>query len=223
MPWRKGTITSWSGGRKHVMTKRLFTLLLMVAVLSTPSLAGSIFGTTGLFNTPTADIVSVGMFGASVHVDDNRVTGAFNYGLMDFLEVGAAVRFRDGQATRFSPFVKGQIFAETAYDPGIAAGIEDGSAFVVLSKAFAPLTRAHVGVGTGRFNGLFGGVSYVLNPVVVSRPAGFQPPRIMLIAEYDGRNPNVGTRLSFAQGLDVNVMLQGISDLMIGAAWRTRF
>lgn len=205
------------------MSKRYGITLLILAFLTMPSFAGSLSGSTGLFNIPTSDVLSVGMIGASVHVSDSRVTGAVNYALMDFLEVGATVRFSGGNAVRFSPFVKGQIFAETVNDPGLAAGIQDESAYVVLSKTLAPLFRGHVGVGTGRFDGLFGGVSYLVNPVVVSRPSSMQMPRVMLIAEYDGLRPNVGTRLSFAQGLDVNVLMHNIRDLTIGASWRTRF
>lgn len=205
------------------MFKKLLFTGLIVALTAMPSLAGSLMGATGLFNIPTADVLPLGMTGASVYVENDRITGAISHGLMDFLEVGAALRFEGGQAVHAAPFIKGQLFAETARDPGVAAGIEDRSAFVVLSKMLAPRLRGHVGVGTGRFHGLFGGITYVVNPVVVSRPNGFQPPRVMLIGEYDGRYPNLGARLSFAQGLDIDVALARGNDLMIGAAWRTRF
>lgn len=206
------------------MAKRILSFTLLLVILaSVPSLAGTVYGTTGLFHTPNADVLPTGMIGASVHVADNQVIAALNYALMDFLELGVSSRSRGSSNTKFSAFLKAQIFEETSSDPGLAAGIEGGSAFVVLSKTLTPLLRGHMGIGTGRFSRLFGGVSYLVNPVVVSRSTNFQMPRIMVIAEYDGAGANVGTRLSFAQGLDVNIMLQDLDDLMIGAGWRTRF
>lgn len=205
------------------MTKKILGMALaIVLVWALPSLASTITGPTGLFNIPSADVNAPSVIGASVHVSDNNVVAALNYSLMDFLEIGASSR-SGKYGARFSAFVKGQIFRETANDPGLAAGFEDDSAFVVFSKTLAPLFRGHLGMGTGRFNGLFGGVSYLVNPVVVTRPSSLQMPRVMLIAEYDGRKPNVGTRLSFAQGLDINVALMNVSDVTIGASWRTRF
>lgn len=203
------------------MVRKVILMALMTVMLAVPPAFGSsMSGPTGLLNIPNADVNGLSMVGASVHVVKNEVWASLNYGIFDFLEIGAAVRSSDHK-TRFSGFLKAQIFQETQRDPGMAAGIHDKDAFVVLSKALAPLMRGHIGLSTG--SGVFGGFSYLLNPVVVSRPNSVQMPRVLLLAEYDGHRPNIGTRLSFAQGLDIDVALMNFRDLTIGAAWRSRF
>lgn len=204
-------------------TRRIALILLLVMLVPMPALAGSVSGATGLFYTPTSDVMPVGVLGASVHFSENRLTAGVGYGLLDFLEVGAAVHSKNGTVGKIYPFIKGQIFPETRNDPGMAAGIERDAAYVVLSKTMAPLLRGHVGVGIGHRSGFFGGVSYLVNPVVQSRPDSLQMPRVLLIGEFDGAGLNAGARLSFAQGLDINVFLRDMNETVVGAAWRTRF
>lgn len=204
-------------------TKRIALILLLLMLVPMPSLAGSVSGTTGLFHTPTSDVLPVGVLGASVHFSENRITAGVGYGLFDFLEVGTAIQLHGGTVARIYPFIKGQIFPETRNDPGLAAGIERDAAYVVLSKSLAPLVRGHAGVGIGKRSGLFGGVSYLVNPVVQSRPGSLQMPRVLLIGEFDGSGLNAGARLSFAQGLDLNVFVRNMNEAVVGAAWRTRF
>jgi hypothetical protein len=165
----------------------------------------------------------VGVLGASIHFSEDWITAGIGYGLLDVLEIGTAVRLKGGAVAQVHPFIKGQILRETRNEPGVAAGIERNAAYVVLSKSLAPLLRGHAGVGIGERAGLFGGFSYLVNPVVQSRPGSLEAPRILLVGEFGGAGLNAGARLSFAQGLDINVFLRNLSEATLGASWRTRF
>lgn len=206
-----------------MLTKRIALILLLVTLLPVPALGSGVSGSTGLFHTPTADVMPVGVLGASIHFSENWITAGIGYGLLDVLEIGTAVRLKGGAVAQVHPFIKGQILRETRNEPGVAAGIERNAAYVVLSKSLAPLLRGHAGVGIGERAGLFGGFSYLVNPVVQSRPGSLEAPRILLVGEFGGAGLNAGARLSFAQGLDINVFLRNLSEATLGASWRTRF
>lgn len=205
------------------MKRIMFFALLLVAIGVVPALAAGNPGMTGLFYIPTADVPAKGITGASVQVAPNRISAGMSHTPMENVEFGVSSRSGGGAHAQFAAFIKGQLLPETSRDPGLAIGLDESSLFLVASKVVAPMFRAHVGYGTERYGGLFGGISYLVNPVVVSEPGSIEMPRITLIAEYDGWRPNAGARFSFAQGIDLDAALLNMSDLMIGVSWNTQF
>ena len=73
----------------------------------------------------------------------------------------------------------------------------------MASKALPFGFRIHAGVGSGRYDGMFGAIEKTINPVsVITGNNCF--PATTLIAEYDGRTMNYGARLSIVPGLKLD-------------------
>ncbi|WP_378950955.1 YjbH domain-containing protein [Pelosinus sp. sgz500959] len=191
---------------KKIMVGLTCSLLMTtMPVLAAPSVNGS----TGLINTPTADVlrggqVSVGYY----HLKDGGV-GTFNTNIAPNLEIGVAAFRYDGQKNESYVNAKFGLVPETIMTPGLSIGVEDmanrgqRSLYAVASKALPFGFRIHAGTGNGRFNGVFGGIEKTINPLsVLTGNNAF--PATTLIAEYDGKVMNYGARLSIVPGLKLD-------------------
>lgn len=191
---------------KKIMVGLTCSLLMTtMPVLAAPSVNGS----TGLINTPTADVlrggqVSVGYY----HLKDGGV-GTFNTNIAPNLEIGVAAFRYDGQKNENYVNAKFGLVPETIMTPGLSIGVEDmanrgqRSLYAVASKALPFGFRIHAGTGNGRFNGVFGGIEKTINPLsVLTGNNAF--PATTLIAEYDGKVMNYGARLSIVPGLKLD-------------------
>jgi hypothetical protein len=180
-------------------------LLTVGPVLAAPSVNGS----TGLINSPTADVLRPGQISLGYyHLKDGGV-GSFNTNLAPNLELGVAAFRYDGQSNKNYINGKFAIVPETVLTPGLAIGMEDignkdqRSAYAVVSKALPFGFRIHAGTGNGRFNGVFAGIEKTINPLsIVTGNNAF--PATTLIAEYDGKTMNYGARMSVIPGLKLD-------------------
>ncbi|MCE5286582.1 MAG: YjbH domain-containing protein [Pelosinus sp.] len=180
------------------------TFLTAVATAA-PALNGS----TGLINTPSADVLREGQISLGYyHLKDGGV-GNVAFHVAGNLEVGAAGFRYDGQANKTYVNAKLALAPETVLTPGLALGVMDAanqqerSFYAVASKALPLGLRLHVGTGSGQFGGVFAGIEKTINPVsVLTGNNAF--PATTFIAEYDGKNMNYGARLSIVPGLKVD-------------------
>lgn len=195
----------------------LVTASLLVAMATSVALAASWYGSTGLFRIPTADVLHEKSIHISAYGLGVTQAASIGYGILPDVEI-ALVSFHRPNETRLTGAMKGRVYSETENRPALATGFFDGSVFGVMSKQVAPRLRAHLGIGTKQ--GVFAGLSYLVNPVVVTRPGEFTLPRITLLAEYEQGELNVGTHLTFTDRLEAYLTWVDLDHLAIGASWQ---
>ncbi|HEX6971824.1 MAG TPA: hypothetical protein VF234_06365 [Limnochordia bacterium] len=222
--------TARTRARRRALVCALAWALAGQVVLAAPSQNGS----TGFLQIPTADVTGLGQMTVGLHLaappedgsDPSEGFATLSYGLASGIEVGVGTRaVSGGESFDAWPILKAQLVPETRDDPALAIGLEDDAIYGVVTKTSAPGLRWAIGIGNGRFNALFGGVSVTLNPVNVSS-AGRPLPIVRLLAEYDGRDFNIGARLEAPPGL---MFVVGITDVagierpLFGASLTTGF
>ncbi|MGI6093075.1 MAG: YjbH domain-containing protein [Veillonellaceae bacterium] len=192
---------------KKLLYVAIFTLCFGTV---TANAAPSVNGSTGLINTPSADVLQEGDFSLGYyHLEEGEV-GVFNTNLTGRLELGVAGFRYDGDQDNDTMLnAKYGLIPETILTPGLAIGIEDAtdkkdrSLYAVASKGLPLGFRVHVGTGNGRYDGLFAGIEKQISPLgMITGNSVF--PATSLIAEYDGEDMNYGARISVVPGLKVD-------------------
>lgn len=202
--------------------------LLVVASLALGGAAwgdASLFGPTGLLAIPTAELLGMTQWnvGASaIWIGDNDADVLYgNMGLLPRLEVGVArTDFDQGEAETLVNAKLGLLHAVPG-EVSLAVGVVDltdqmdRSVYVVLShtlgagvlmrKGTVTSPQVHVGIGGGRFDGLFAGLSATVEE------------RVKVMAEYDGDDINLGATWPLAPNLTGTLaVLNGLDDLGAG-------
>lgn len=165
-----------------------------------PSRTSTIFGPTGLFSVPTADVLSAHKFQVGTHFGRDLSTVAANAGIANFVEVGVSYLDRDNADNRTIANAKVQFIPTSFENLKIGVGVIDIAKAVERSGYVMVSTRAkvppeaedtmsqiilHAGYGTGLFREkIIGGAEGVLNP------------HWRVVLEYDGNNLNSGLRYS---------------------------
>jgi hypothetical protein len=214
-------------GRK-ITTSSLATiasiiLALIVSVSQLAFAATSQSGKSGLLLAPSADTLGQGSFAIGYSRLGLTDCVYISAGVIHNLEVGLGSRgFSDG-ATIY-PMLKFRLMGEAVDLPAVAVGLEGQALYVAASKRLmASGPRAHLGFGTGRFNGIFVGVDHILNPVTISSGSGFQAPLTTVMGEYVGGAFNIGARFDFPKGLSFSIGLLDTSRLSAGVSFTTKF
>jgi hypothetical protein len=213
------------------MRRVLIGVAVLVAVTLCASAWGSpsLLGPTGLLRTPNADSLgmaqfAVGVTGISADEPGDQTLLYGTVGLLPGLELGVTRYDIEEAATETTVNAKLRVLGPLPGRVTVAVGVDDitdqldRSAYVVASHTLGAglLTRfgqvtspqVHVGVGGGRFDGLFAGVS-----TTVGR-------RVGLLAEYDGEDVNIGVRLPVAPRVEGTVAaLDGLEDLALGVSF----
>jgi len=198
--------------------RKLFTpailccALVLVLALSAHT-APSFRGYTGLVIIPTADALQEGEYnlGANTeNIDDFNASNIFaNFAPINNLEVGFdSFQLTDGADRETLLNAKYLFMPETDNQAGVAFGLHDltnevnSTAYAVASKSIArglsvfdseiTNVRGHIGVGGGRFDGLFFGASAFLGN------------RLMLSFEYDSADVNLGARFTPVRGIRIH-------------------
>jgi hypothetical protein len=190
----------------------LFSLLLIFAL--TPVWAAPSFqGYSGLINIPTADSLDAGEYnlaGFAQQGDHNdKAIGTANVGLLAGLEMGVAYEKIEGESGETLLNGKFNFMSEGMVRPEIAVGVADisdrldMSPYFVMSKSLTgPLNvlhkeiinpRLHLGVGSGRFDGVFGGVSVGIGKIA------------SLMVEHDSDQMNAGLRFNVSPAVQVHL------------------
>src|SRR4029079_1156444 len=173
--------------------------LASLATVGPVAAAPNYLGSTGLLLTPNAYVRHTREWNAHVHGQEDFVTYGANFGILDKLEIGVTAFDRKHGNTEALLNAKYQFIPETNKVPAVAVGVVDitdefdidPSVYLVISKALGTLSgagttglqiRAHLGIGQGLYDTVFGGVDLVITP------------KVMLIAEYDSDDFNAGIR-----------------------------
>jgi hypothetical protein len=210
----------------------VIALVVVAAVAQTAVAAPSFLGFTGLLRTPTADALDRNEFNVAWFAvdlgDTNQTAYAANFGLRDGLEVGALRAKVEHSAHETVLNLKYRIQPENDKHAGFAVGVFDptdeiqSTVYFVASKTVLhkarvfgdDLTgvRAHLGIGGGELDGVFAGVSAVLAN------------RLLLAAEYDTKDVNLGARLSLGYGIRAHVgWFDELSDFGVGVSYNKMF
>jgi hypothetical protein len=204
----------------------LFFALAGVAAWAAPSFQGY----SGLVNIPTADSLDAGEYnvaGFLAEGDKNSALGAANVGLLAGLEMGAAYEKKEGEPGKTLINGKFNFMSEGIVRPELAVGVADISdrldlsPYFVMSKSLTgPLNvlhkeiinpRLHLGVGSGRFDGVFGGVSVGIGKIA------------SLMAEYDSKQMNAGLRFAVSPGLQLHAAgLDDFKHFAVGLSYNKR-
>lgn len=210
-------------GKIMVMAAVIASAVLLSA--GTGAAAPAMTGSTGMIHTPTADSLRPGQFSAGYYYwhDSGNVVAAV--GLPRGMEVSAAAQRSAGGTERGIVNLKFNLNQEALLYPAVSIGVEDAggqgrrSVYGVISKALPYGFRIHIGTGTGRFDGMFGALEKVLNPVSLrKKQVGF--PVTSLIIEMDGFKMNYGLRMRMAHGLRLDAgWLGGAEKVYLGLTY----
>jgi len=204
-------------------------VLLLLTLCASAWASSSLLGPTGLLAIPSADVVgmarfSVGLTATSVEEGTDETILHGTVGLLPDLEVGFA-RY-DPEQGQSETILNGKLrlLGPLPGKVSVAAGVDDlsdqldRSVYVVASHTLGAgvvtglgpmaLPQVHVGIGGGRFDGLFAGISTTLEQ------------RVSLLAEYDGDDLNLGARLPVAPQLEGTVaVVNGLDDIGLGLSF----
>ena len=202
---QKGKLNVWGA-----MIAGLLFWASVTPVEAVPSQSGA----TGMIRIPTADALRLGQFSVGYYgwQDHSRAVAAV--GLPRGLELSAAVPWELGHSREALVNAKFNLNQEELLYPAVSLGIEDiegnsrRSVYGVLSKTLPYGFRIHLGTGTGRFEGMFGGIEKVLNPTKIrQKQSGF--PVTSVLVEMDGYKLNYGLRFRLVRGLRLDAGWQG--------------
>lgn len=188
--------------------------LVFFGLTLTAAAAPSMTGSTGMIRIPTADSLRLGQFSAGYYGWENQSVAVAGFGLPRGIELSAAAPWQSGRSQDWTVNAKFNLNQEALLYPAVSLGIEDiegkgrRSVYGVISKTLPFGFRIHIGTGTGRFDGMFGGLEKVLNPTPIrQKQVGF--PVTSLLIEMDGYKMNYGLRFRLAKGLRLDAGWQG--------------
>ncbi|ACL70512.1 hypothetical protein [Halothermothrix orenii] len=200
------------------ITLFMFLFLFLVAVngVSEAVVKGE------LVNIPTADFIADrGLVSVEADSSANRVVKGL-FAIHPRLIVGGMVEFNRWNESELGVVVKTVLVDEDNNQPAVAAGIYGRDIFVVASKnlGLGFGLRGHLGLGNGELEGLYLGVSKVINPVTIEvsgeNNTSTLPP-LMIMGEYVNRNINVGLRLPLKEDLLLDLSAINIGSLDSGS------
>ncbi len=207
---------------------RRFSLgLLLLMLLTVIVSADSYLGPKGLMTVPTADVSRQGVAGFGASFTEDRFYGNIKASFVENLELGLG-------GSNYGPiygFFKWRLVGETPANPGVAVGATGSSFYGVVSKNLTNTgLKGHLGYGSERYGGFFGGLSYVVNPVAVSA-TNTPVPIITLMGEFKENRHlqeslsavNFGARFQFTRDFGVDIGLLNFRGLTIGAYLTTNF
>ncbi len=190
----------------------------------------SLLGPTGLLTVPTADALGMLQWdvgAANVWAADGPDTSIIyaNVGLLPRLEIGGArLSPEDGEAETLlnaklrvvslpgkTRIAVGAFDLTDQIDRSLYAVVShDLGAGIVSPHGEFTNPQIHVGVGGGRFDSIFGGVSVIVGG------------RADVMAEYDGSNVNLGVRWPVVPKVALTAAaLDGFDDLALGVSVRS--
>lgn len=194
------------------MKKTILAAAVVLLAAAPAYAAPSINGSTGLINTPTADVLQEGQFSLGYYHLKEGGVGTFNLNLAKNLELGVAGFRYDSDVSKDNDTLvnfKYSLLSETVLTPGLAVGVEDigndvkRTHYAAASKALPFGFRIHAGVGDGRYDGVFAAIEKTISPIGALTGNSIFP-ATTLIAEWDGDRMNYGARMSIVPGLKID-------------------
>ncbi len=215
--------------QEEATVRRLTVVTVIALVLVWTSLgwaASSLLGPTGLLKTPTADVLgmtefTVGLTQVWADPHEDETLAYANVGVLPKLELGFTREDMEDERAESILNAKVRLLGPVPGEITVSGGVVDltdeidCSPYLVASHTLgaglvtkfgeAAAPQLHIGLGGGRYDGLFGGVS-----TIVKR-------KVTLMAEYDGDDFNFGARMPVGPRLEATAAaLDGMDDLAIG-------
>ena len=191
------------------MKKNTFKNIVVILILYTASAfagSGATFGgLTGMFNIPTAEVLSNNEQTVSLHKYQIKYT----YGLQNVLELGVRTSIEKvttfeelGRNFTFNFKIRALVQKRSFID--LAGGGESTSYFLCASKTIKEFGNLDltIGTGNGRFNWFFAGISVPLDSII---RFGF---------EYDGSDVNSGIRMVLSNKITFDLYFKGIKTMV---------
>ncbi|WP_110956314.1 YjbH domain-containing protein [Anaerosinus massiliensis] len=188
------------------MKKLLYSVILFFSFISMTEAAPSTTGSTGMIDTPTADVLREGQVSFGFYDLHEGRSASLGFNAAKNLEISAARTDFDFSDKETYLNAKYAIQAESVFTPGIAVGVEDfadrteRTSYAVASKGFPLGFRVNVGIGNGRYDGMFYALEKNITPLGIKGVF----PDTALIVEHDGHDMNYGVRMSVVPGLKLN-------------------
>lgn len=214
--WKYIDIGAWRSWLAHLVRDQgvvrsnriapifLIVFLFVFSVFAAENNSGSFNGPTGLMNIPSGNVLDGNEQTISLH----RFQIKYNYGIMSLLEIGARTNLErvstfEELAKNFTFNAKGQLLNEQDWFVNLAVGAENSNYYIAIDKHIRELEDLYIVAGTGnaRFHYLFIGFSKYVNPV------------LQIMAEYDGDDYNVGTRLTLSPKIKFDLYIYKINNL----------
>ncbi|SJZ47483.1 YjbH domain-containing protein [Selenihalanaerobacter shriftii] len=217
------------------MLSKKMNLVMMVTLCLVLGLGSSALaltatqnGFSGLVTIPTADIQQTGDLTLGYEVVENGDVMLLNYGVDDNIELGLTGYWYDNNLQDDDVVLnaKMQFMEENKKQPALAMGLTDEDLYITASKNFNYYgLRGHIGIGNGRFDGIFAGLSKTLNPVSISdsKQNQFKMPVTTLMLEYNDHDLNAGAKFKLNSQFDFNVAVTDMSDLSAGINFNNSF
>lgn len=187
-------------------TKALLLGCLLSTMTAVAWAGPSPSGLMGNINTPSADVLRPGQYGAGFYAVEGGVLSMAAVAPVSGLELGVVgLPNWDGHASTTRLDVKTTLLSEAILLPGVVLGIEDimdereRSPYIAMSKTGPWGFRLHAGAGGGRFDGAFVALEKTFRPSRHSHARQFAP--TTLLVEYDGQQMNYGVRVAVSKGV----------------------
>ena len=185
--------------------KNIIVFILLFSASFFAGSAATFGGLTGMFNAPTAEVLSNNMQNVSLHKYQIKYT----YGVQDILEIGVRTSIEkvttfEELGRNFSFNFKVRVLSQRRNIVDLAGGGENASYFLCASKIIRELNNIDivVGTGNGRFNWFFAGAAIPLDPII---SLGF---------EYDGIDVNSGFRMLLSNKITLDMYFKGIKKML---------
>ncbi|MDD2430703.1 MAG: YjbH domain-containing protein [Firmicutes bacterium] len=207
--------------------KRITLVLVVISILSSMIYADSYLGTQGLLSIPTANVRKTGSASFGLSFTQSDLYTNFKVAFVENLELGIGV----SNSKPIYGFFKWRLLEETRDTPAFAIGSTGSDFYAVVSKNLMPNgLKAHMGIGSGLYHGVFGGISYVINPVSVSATRIPVPITTLLVELKESASNedapcvfNIGGRFQFNDYLSVDIGLLNMRSFTFGAYLTTAF
>lgn len=196
------------------MFRRLVISFMLLVLMAAPAWAATVRGSSGLIVVPEADILATGGVEASLHVAHEAIM-SLNIGIFEPVELSLYTSLDDGDMGYTAKLLLNE---ESANFPGVAIGVESGDVYIALTRSFGRL-RTTFGFGNGGFKGVFGGISYQLNPVYVGNAK--TAPQLLL--DFNGHFLNGGVRVPLAPRFELDASFIDFDHGMIGVTYKAQF
>ncbi|MEC9488108.1 MAG: hypothetical protein UMV23_01325 [Halanaerobium sp.] len=202
-------------GLKLVLTLSIILLLLIPGYVQAAEREGD--GLTGLIYSPTVETVGFGILNLGFANRPASGLISVNYGLFPDVELGFALNLVE---IRPEFFAKLALLHEEDGDLGLALGMTGDDLFLVARKRLTKAgINAHLGLGQGRYGGVFAGLDWLLEPSIAAGESNLELPSLQLMAEYINHNVNLGSRMNFSSGFYFDMGYLAGSDIYFGLGY----
>ena len=201
------------------MKKLIYISLALALILTAANGISEAALSDNLVLVPEASIIDeTGEVSADIILNDGLGNGSISgvFRLTPFLEAGVVVsEATQNNELSFDPLVKTILINEYNYALNLAAGLHGEDLYVVGSKTLGHNLKGHFGVGNGRFDEIFVGLSKTINTSSIeiseentnnnSIISSLQPVKASI--EFMNGNFNIGARSEIIGGLNAELSL----------------